>query len=89
MYEYEIKPSLLKKLKKIKNKDIKSYSNILNKINEIISSLDIDHYKNLKKPLQDFKRVHVNSHFILTFSFHKEKHLIEFVDYRHHDDAYL
>ncbi len=34
---------------------------ILNKIDEI--SVDPQHYKNLKKPLQHLKRVHVDSSF--------------------------
>ncbi len=89
MHKYEIKSSLLKKLKKIKNKDKTSYNNILNKIKEIINSNDINHYKNLRKPLQDLKRVHINTHFVLLFKYNKKEKIIEFIDYAHHDEAYL
>jgi len=89
MREYEIKPSLAKKLKKIKKKDLKSCSNILKKINEIIKSNDVNHYKNLRKPMQHLKRVHVNAHFVLTFKYTEKKDYVEFIDYEHHDDAYL
>ncbi len=52
MRSYEIKPSLRKILKKVSKKDKAAYEQILKKIEEIIDSQDIDHYKNLKKPLQ-------------------------------------
>ena len=88
MLKYEIKPSLLKKLNKIRSKDTKAYTNILEKIKEIINSDNIEHYKNLKKPMQHLKRVHVNTHFVLTFNYSKKDNLIEFIDYEHHDKAY-
>jgi len=88
MLRYEIKPSLLKKLNKIQSKENKSYLNILEKIKEIINSENIDHYKNLKKPIQHLKRVHVNTHFVLTFNYLKKENLVVFIDYQHHDKAY-
>ena len=51
MYDLEIHPRLDKILNKIAKKDKAQFEFILTKIDEIISSPDIDHYKNLKKPL--------------------------------------
>lgn len=72
--EYEILPSLEKNLVKIKKKDVKAFNNIFKKI------IGIEHYKNLKKPLQHLKRVHINSHFVLTFEVNKKNNLIRFID---------
>lgn len=67
-------------------KDKSSFENVDKKIKEICTSQDLEHYKNLKKPYQKFKRVHVNSHFVLLFRIEGE--VIVFEDYKHHDDAY-
>jgi len=87
MYKYEIKPSLQKKLRKIAKKDRKTYEQILKKMEGIINSLDVEHYKNLRNPLQEYKRVHIGS-FVLTFKFDKFNNLISFADYDHHDNIY-
>lgn len=86
MHKYEISFSLLKILKKLEKKDSSSYNNVLKKIKEIISSQDLNHYKNLKKPLEKYKRVHVNTHFVLLFRLEGSK--IIFEDYEHHDRVY-
>lgn len=59
------------------------------KIKQIVSSDEemIEHYKNLRAPLNDFKRVHVGS-FVLMFKFFKERKFILFDSLEHHDDAY-
>ena len=59
----------------------------MKKINEIINSSDIEHYKNLRYNLSDYKRVHIG-HFVLIFKFNKAESLIEFSDYAHHDSIY-
>ncbi len=59
------------------------------KIKQIVSSdgETIEHYKNLRAPMNDFKRVHISS-FILTFRVFKERNFILFDGLEHHDDAY-
>ena len=57
MYLYEIKPSLQKILSKLSKKDKILYGHILKKIEEVISAYDIEHYKNLKYDLKEFKGV--------------------------------
>lgn len=87
MHEFEIKPELYKTLIKLLKKDKNSYEAVMNKIEEIINSPDIKHYKNLKYNMKDSKRVHVK-HFVLIFNYNKSKNFISFEDYDHHDNIY-
>ena len=48
MREFEIKPELHKKLIKLSKKSKKIYEAVMKKIEEVISSSDIEHYKNLR-----------------------------------------
>ena len=52
-----------------------------------MNSIDIDHYKNLRYDMREFKRVHVG-HFVLVFKFDKINNLILFSDFDHHDKIY-
>lgn len=90
MLKSEISPFLLKLLKKISKRNSGDYINIMKKIDEIRNSSisSINHYKNLKKPLQHLKRVHVNKHYVLLFSFNSRTRTVRFEDYLHHDEAY-
>jgi YafQ family addiction module toxin component len=87
MYEYEITTSLNKILLQVSKKDKQLYEQIIKKIEEIINSKAVDHYKNLRYSLKEFKRVHVG-HFVLIFSFDKSKQMIKFCDFQHHDFIY-
>jgi len=88
MHEFEIKPELDKKLVKLFKKDKKSYEAVMKKIDEVISSYDIEHYKNLRHDMKDSKRVKIGS-FVLIFSFDKLNNLVSFEDYDHHDKIYI
>ena len=57
------------------------------KIEEIINSEDVEHYKNLRYDMKDRKRVQLG-HFVLVFKFLKEADTISFVDFGHHDEVY-
>jgi len=85
MRGYEISDPLKKILKKVSNKDKILYESVLKKIEEIIASSDIEHYKNLKYGLKDSKRVHIG-HFVLVFRFVGDK--VYFDDFDHHDNIY-
>ena len=87
MYSYEVKPSLRKILNKISKKDSGLYKRVIEKISEIINSYDISHYKNLRYDLKEFKRAHVGP-FVLVFKHDKNKNLISFEDFDHHDNIY-
>jgi len=46
------------------------------------------HYKNLRKPLQHLKRVHIDKSFVLMFSVDENKKHIIIEDYDPHDNIY-
>lgn len=87
MYNYEIIPHLQRILNKLSKKDKSTYEQVLKKIEEIIKSADVEHYKNMKYDLSNEKRVHVG-HFVLIFSFIKSENKIKFLDFDHHDNIY-
>jgi mRNA-degrading endonuclease RelE of RelBE toxin-antitoxin system len=88
--KFEIREKLDKNLRKLKKKDEFAFSVLFKKIMEIANSNEttINFYKNLRKPLQYLKRVHVNKHFVLTFEYSKEENKIYFDNYKHHDKIY-
>ena len=51
MYQYKIQPNLQKIILKLYKKDNQTRERIIKKIQEIINSGDVEHYKNLRKPL--------------------------------------
>ncbi|MEK6960699.1 MAG: addiction module toxin RelE [Nanoarchaeota archaeon] len=84
--KHEIHLDLDKTLSKLAKRDKVQFEMILNKIEEIINSEDINHYKNLRAPLQIYKRVHVHSSFVLLFTVKGDT--ILFRHYDHHDTIY-
>ena len=87
MRKYLIEKDLKKVLSKLFKKNTNLYVAVMKKIEGILCCENPEHYKNLKVPLQEFKRVHVGS-FILMFKYVKEEDKILFYDLTHHDDAY-
>lgn len=88
MRKFEISDKLKKDLAKFSKKDKNRYDSTIKKIKEIISCEDVNHYKNLRKPLQHLKRVHINTSFVLTFEFIESEDVIKFVELEHHDKVY-
>jgi YafQ family addiction module toxin component len=86
MYEYEFRKSVEKILHKLGKKSPKQISIIGSKIEEVIKNPH--HYKNLRKPLQHWKRVHIDKSFVLVFSVNEGTKTIIFEDYDHHDNIY-
>lgn len=86
MYTLKIKPELEKTLKKLAKKNRKQVEIILKKIDEIL--LNPHRYKSLRVPLNDWKRVHVDKHFVLTFSVDEDSKIVTLEDYDHHDNIY-
>jgi YafQ family addiction module toxin component len=86
MYSLDIKPSLKKKLIKLAKKNPKQAEIIARKTEEIIKNPH--RYKNLRTPLQKWKRIHVDAHFVLTFSIDEERKVVILEDYDHHDNIY-
>jgi len=87
MRKFEIKPQLEKKLVKLFKKDKNRYETVMNKIDEVLNSSNIDHYKNLRYDLKNSKRVHIG-HFVLVFSYDITNDFVSFEDYDHHDKIY-
>lgn len=87
MYSLAIKPELDKKLGKLARKNKKQYGIIIKKAQEITQNPH--HYKNLRSPLQYLKRVHIDSHFVLTFSIDESNKKVILEDFDHHDNIYV
>ena len=90
MYKIKYNPEVIAILDSMRDNDPKSYQNIKKKIIQIANMLELnpDHCKNLKKPLQKYKRVHVNTHFVLIFFVDIQKNEMIVVDYDHHKKIY-
>ena len=86
-HQFEYSEKLQKILDKLSKKNGEIYEQIIKKINEIINSDNVGHYKNLRHDLKEFKRVHIG-HFVLMFKLDKNKNLISFEDFDHHDNIY-
>ncbi|MCX6664573.1 MAG: addiction module toxin RelE [Euryarchaeota archaeon] len=88
MREYFIDEHLHKILVKLFKKDRHRYTILMKKMEEILISVDVEHYKNLHKPLQHLKSVHINTHFVLVFKYDKKRDVVLFYDFDHHDSIY-
>ena len=88
MYGIQRTKDFKRQLRKVKDKQ--SQENIKSKIKEIANTVEDnpDHYKNLKRPLQKYKRAHVNNSFVLIFRVDEENKKVIFFDYNHHDKIY-
>ena len=90
MFDFDLSDELKLKIKKLISKDKKKVEIIDKKIKEIINSdmASINHYKNLRYDLKEYKRVHIDKHFVLTFKVDIQNNFILFADFDHHDRIY-
>ncbi len=90
MFEYDFSEQLKLKIKKILKKDKKKAEIIYKKVKEIFNNdaESIKRYKNLRHDLSDFKRVHIDKSFVLTFKVDIANNFILFWDFDHHDNIY-
>jgi YafQ family addiction module toxin component len=86
MYYLKIKPDLEKTLKKLARKNNKQLEIIPGRAEEILGNPH--RYKNLRAPLNNWKRVHIDRHFVLVFSVDDESNTVTLEDYAHHDGIY-
>ncbi|MBS3167905.1 hypothetical protein J4216_02165 [Candidatus Woesearchaeota archaeon] len=86
MYYYKLRESVERIFFKLSKKNPKQLEIIEQKIKEIIK--DPHHYKNLRKPLQHLKRVHIDKSFVLVFSVDESNNKVIIEDYNHHDKIY-
>jgi YafQ family addiction module toxin component len=90
MFSFDLTDELKFIIQKLAKKDRKRVEIINKKIKQIINcdSNSIQHYKNLRHYLKDFKRVHIDTSFVLVFKVDVYRNFILFVDFGHHDDIY-
>ncbi|MCX6710556.1 MAG: addiction module toxin RelE [Candidatus Woesearchaeota archaeon] len=88
MRKFSIQDGLKAKLIRLCKRDKVTYDALMGKIDEILNCEDVNHYKNLRKPLQDFKRVHIKGPFVMTFKYLEPENKIVFYDFDHHDKIY-
>lgn len=86
MYLLDVRPDLDKLLQKLEKRNRKQAEIILKKSAEIVQNPY--HYKNLRAPLNTWKRVHIDSHFVLAFSIDEASKTVILEDFDHHDNIY-
>lgn len=88
MFQPIISDEIEKIFKKDKNKELILITK--QKIKEICLQdyETINHYKNLRNNLSDFKRVHIMKSFVLTFKVDYNENIIYFMRLEHHDNIY-
>jgi YafQ family addiction module toxin component len=84
-YHLDISPNLRKELEKLKKKN-RALLIAINKKSEEIR-VDPHRYNNLNYPLQNLKRVHIGTHFVLLFSVDEETKTVTLDKIAHHEDA--
>ncbi len=86
-FQIIISEELKKKLAVLKRKDKTTYATLKKKIFQITSSdkNSIEHFKNLRGNLSNFKRVHIGG-FVLIFRI--KDNTIIFEEFEHHDKVY-
>ncbi len=90
MFDFNLSDELKLIIKKLVKKDKKKVEIINKKIKEIINSDEqsIQHYKNLRHDLKDYKRVRIDKSFVLVFKVDVLNNFILFVDFDYHDKIY-
>ncbi|MFA5019964.1 MAG: addiction module toxin RelE [Candidatus Pacearchaeota archaeon] len=90
MFNFDLTDELRVIIKKLARKDKKRVEIINKKIKEIINCdyTSIQHYKNLRHDLKDFKSVHIDTSFVLIFKVNLSSNSVLFVDFDHHDKIY-
>jgi len=86
MYDLEIRESVDGIFRKLANKDKVSFEYINKKIQEIRENPY--HFKPLRSPLQNYRRVHIGN-YVLVYSIDEKKKTVIIERYRHHDEVYM
>ncbi len=86
MYGVDPRPHLDKIFLKLSKKNPEQLKIIYKKVEEIVENPY--RYKNLRAPLNYWKGVHIDKHFVLTFSVDENSKTVTLEDYDHHDHIY-
>lgn len=85
-YSLEISEHLNKVFEKLAKRDRVTIKAINKKVNEIL--INPYHYKPLKAPMQNLRRVHISGSFVLLFKIDEKRKVVQLVEFEHHDRAY-
>lgn len=85
MYSIEIRKEVEKVFRKLAKKDKVSSIYISKKIKQILENPY--RFKPLRKPLQNFWRVHIGN-YVLVYSIDEKRKIIIIERYKHHDEVY-
>jgi len=86
MYKISIKPRLNKTFQKLAKKNPKLLRIIYKKVEMIV--VNPHRYKNLRAPLDNWKRVHIDRNFVLAFSVDEKSKTVILEEFDHHDYIY-
>ena len=86
MYNLEIREIVDKIFSKLAGKDKTSFEYISRKIQEIRENPY--HFKPLRAPLQNYRRVHIGN-YVLVYSIDEKTKTVIIERYKHHDEVYL
>ena len=86
-YELKHRESVDKKFAKIAKRDPDLLKAIAKKVDQILEYPY--HFKPLRKPLQNKRRVHVGKSFVLIYSIIEADKEVWIEDFDHHDNVYL
>lgn len=85
-YSLEVSQSCKKEIKKLCKKNKNLETALRKKLNQILETPY--HFKPLKKPLQNCRRVHVLNCFVLIYEVIPERQSVKLLKFCHHDNAY-
>ena len=90
MFEFDLSDELKLILERLGKRDRIFAESVNKKIKEIVNQKtdSIEHYKNCKYDLKDYKAVYINKSFVLLFRVLKEQNFILFWKLDHHDRIY-
>ena len=84
MYKKVFSKQFTKAILKLRGKEAE---NTAKKIVQIVNTEDINRFKNLRNSLKKYKRVYVNTSFVILF--YQVGDCVYFDNYLHHDEAYV
>ncbi|MBI5803318.1 type II toxin-antitoxin system mRNA interferase toxin, RelE/StbE family [Candidatus Pacearchaeota archaeon] len=85
MYNLEVRENINRIFIKLAKKDKVSFEYITKKITEIRENPH--HFKPLKAPMQNFRRVHIGN-FVLVYSIDEKRKVVIIEKYEHHNKVY-
>lgn len=89
-FSFDLSDELKETITALAKRDKATADALNKKIRQIINfdETTIDHFKNLRYGLKEYKRVHVAKSFVLLFIVFKAERFILFDKFGHHDDIY-